>query len=205
MVQAWTSCRVQANTHVLSVVQELATTASTAIWVHKKCSRLQLPTTNPDYRYAGYMGTACPIDDRLQVVPDKMEVVASFCYMGNMFSAGVGCELVVTTCVKSAWKKFRELLPVLTPCHLSNKTCGHVYSSCVQSAMLHASEKLVAIDQEQPDRAMNRQIMTEDVAMVRSSELLAKLELEDLDLILRERRLRWFGHVECSSGAVRTG
>ena len=26
----------------------------------------------------------------------------------------------------------------------------------------------------------------------------------DLDLILRERRLRWFGHVECSSGAVRT-
>ena len=33
----------------------------------------------------------------------------------------------------------------------------------------------------------------------RLSELLAKL-----DLILRERRLRWFGHVEYSSGAVRT-
>ena len=27
---------------------------------------------------------------------------------------------------------------------------------------------------------------------------------EDLDLILRERRLRWFGHVERSSGAIRT-
>ena len=37
-----------------------------------------------------------------------------------------------------------------------------------------------------------------------SSELQAKLELEDLDLILRKRRLRWFGHVESSSGAVRT-
>ena len=38
-----------------------------------------------------------------------------------------------------------------------------------------------------------------------SSELLAKLELEDLyKLILRERRLPWFGHVERSSGAVRT-
>ena len=35
----------------------------------------------------------------------------------------------------------------------------------------------------------------EGVATVRSSELLAKLELEDLDLFLRERRLR---------GAVRT-
>ena len=39
--------------------------------------------------------------------------------------------------------------------------------------------------------------------MVRSNEHLTKLELEDLDLILRER-LRWFGHVERSSGAVRT-
>ena len=34
--------------------------------------------------------------------------------------------------------------------------------------------------------------------------IMAKLELEDLDLILRERRLRWFGHVERSSGAIRT-
>ena len=30
------------------------------------------------------------------------------------------------------------------------------------------------------------------------------LQLEDLDLILRERRLRWFGHVARSSGAIRT-
>ena len=57
------------------------------------------------------------------------------------------------------------------------------------------------------DRAMIRQICSikpEDVARVRSSELLAKLQLEGLDLIFRERRLRWFGHVERSSGAIRT-
>ena len=46
-------------------------------------------------------------------------------------------------------------------------------------------------------------IKPEDVATVRSSELLAKLEHEDLDLILREGRLRWFGHEERSSGTVR--
>ena len=45
-------------------------------------------------------------------------------------------------------------------------------------------------------------IKPENVATVRSSKLLAKFE--DLDLILRERRLRWFGHVELSNGAVRT-
>ena len=90
------------------------------------------------------MGNARPIDGRpqreVQVGPDKLEEVASFYYRGDMLSAGVGCEITVTTRVKTAWKKFRELLPVLTSSHLSYKTCGHVYSSCVWSAMLNASE-----------------------------------------------------------------
>ena len=47
-------------------------------------------------------------------------------------------------------------------------------------------------------------IKPEDVARVRSSELLAKLQLKELDLNLREGRLCWFGHVERSSGANRT-
>ena len=34
-------------------------------------------------------------------------------------------------------------------------------------------------------------------------ELLAKLGIKDLDLILKERRLRWYGHVERSKGAVK--
>ena len=55
----------------------------------------------------------------------KLEVVANFCYLGDMLSAGGGCEMAVTTCVKTAWKKFRELLPVLTSRHLSYKTRGH--------------------------------------------------------------------------------
>ena len=50
----------------------------------------------------------------VQIGPVKLELVASFCYFGDMLSAGRGCELEVTTCVKTAWKKFRELLPVLT-------------------------------------------------------------------------------------------
>ena len=47
-------------------------------------------------------------------------------------------------------------------------------------------------------------IKPEDVAAVRSNKLLAKLQPEDLNLILRERGLSWFGHVEHSSLAVRT-
>ena len=66
--------------------------------------------------------------------------------------------------------------------------------------MLHAGETwpLTKTNLQRNDRALIRQICSikpEDVARVRSSELLAKLELEDLDLILRDRRLCWFGHV----------
>ena len=42
------------------------------------------------------------------------------------------------------------------------------------------------------------------MATVRSNELLAGLEIDDLDVILREKRLRRFGHVERSSDAIKT-
>ena len=67
--------------------------------------------------------------------------------------------------------------------------------------MLHASEmqpltKTNLQCLQRNDRAMIRQICSskqEDVATERSSKLLGMLELETLDLILRKRRLRWFG------------
>ena len=81
----------------------------------------------------------------------------------------------------------------------------------MKSPMLHVSETWpLSKNLQRIDRAMIRQICSikpEDVATVfvlRSSKLLAKLKFEDLDLILRERRLCLFEHVEHSSGAVRT-
>ena len=113
-------------------------------WVHKKCSGFKRLTKDPDYRCTQYQGTARPLDGRpqkeVQAGPDKLEVVASFCYLGDMLSAAGGCELSTTTHMKNAWKKFKELLSVLFLRHLSFKTRGRVYSSCVWSAMLHASE-----------------------------------------------------------------
>ena len=164
------------------------------LWVHKKCSGLQRLTPNPDYRCARCMGNARPIDGRpqneVQFRPGKLEVVASFYYLGDMLSAGGGCEIAITRRVKTAWNKFRELLPVLTSRHLSYKTRGNVYSSC---AMLHVSEtwpltKTNLQRLQRNDRAMIRQVCSikpEDMATVRSSELLANLE--DLYLILREK------------------
>ena len=91
-------------------------------WVHKKCSGLKRLTEDPDYRCTQCQGTARPLDCRpqreVQIGPDKLEVVhvhvASFCYLGDMLSAAGGCELWTTIRVKTAWKKFKELIPVLS-------------------------------------------------------------------------------------------
>ena len=141
-----------------------------------------------------------------------MVLIASFCYLGDMLSAAGGCELSTTTHVKTAWKKFKELIPVLSSCNLSFKTRGRVCSSFVWSAMLHASETWPLIKPslqhlQRNDRAMIRQICNvkpQDTANIRSTELLARLGIEDLDLILKERKLRWYGRVERSNGAVKT-
>ena len=184
--------------------------------VHKKCSGLKCLKKDPDYRCTRCQGTACPLDGRpqkeVQVGPDKLEVVASFCYLGDMLLAAGGCELATTTRVKTAWKKFKDLLPVLSSRHLSFKTRGHVYSSCVWSTMLHASETWPLTKPnlqrlQRNDRAMIRQICNvrpQDIVTTRSNELIVRLGIEDLDLILKERRLRWYGHVERSSGAIKT-
>ena len=129
-----------------------------------------------------------------------------------MLSVAGGCELSTTTHVKTAWKKFKELLPIFSSHHLFFKTHGRVYSSCVSSAMLHASETWPLTKPnlqclKQNDRAMIRHICNvkpQDILTTRSNELLAQLGIEDLDLILKERRLCWYGHVGSSNGAVKT-
>ena len=99
--------------------------------------------------------------------------------------------------VKNAWKKFKDLLPVLSSRHLSFKTRGHVYSTCVRSAMLHTSETWPLTKPnlqrlQQNDRAVIRQICNvrlQDIVTTRSNELLVQLGIVGLDLILKERRL----------------
>ena len=70
------------------------------LWVLKKCSRLQRLTPSPGYRCAWRMGNTRFIDGKpqseVQTGHDKLEVVSSFRYLGDIISAGGGCEITVT-------------------------------------------------------------------------------------------------------------
>ena len=81
------------------------------------------------------LGTARPIDGRtvkeVKVDDEKLDAFPELCYLGDMISAGDGCELAVVTRCKCAWGKVRQLLPLLTNGNLPLLllfTCNYVVS-----------------------------------------------------------------------------
>ena len=81
--------------------------------------------------------TVCFVDS----VNSCLEKVDKFCYLGYiMLDADGGCDSAVIARVRSAWKRFREYLPVLTGKGFSLKLKGKVYATCVRSCLTHGSE-----------------------------------------------------------------
>ena len=165
-------------------------------WVHKKCSGIKGPLRpDPEFRCAWCLGTARAIDERevseVDVGNEKLEVVPEFYNLGDMLSAGGGCELAAITRCKCAWGKFCQLFPLLTNRHLPLLTRGKMYSSCVRSVMRHAAEtwamKVDTLNRlRRNDHAMIRwicNVRTKDE--VSSDSLLTKLGIQDLDVVLR--------------------
>ena len=182
-------------------------------WLHKNCSGIKGPLRpESEFRCARWLGTAQTIDGmqfiEVEVGNEKTEVVPEFCYLGDMLFAGDGCKLAAITHCKYAWGKLRQLLPLLTNRQVPLLTRGKVYSSCVRSVMLQAAElwamKADTLNRfRRNDRAMIRwicNVMAKDE--VSSDSLLKKLGIQDLDVVFRTSRMRWFGHVDRSTGWI---
>ena len=68
------------------------------------------------------------------------DAVQQLCYLGDMLSAGGGAEASSVTRTRCAWKKFRELLPILSSRTVSLKKKGSFYQACVRPVLLYGSE-----------------------------------------------------------------
>ena len=178
-------------------------------WIHKSCSGISgRLKDDPSYRCPRCCGTARPVDGRpvhfVTVDDHQLEAVDTFCYLGDTICAAGGCTASIITRCRSAWGKFRELLPILTNKALSPHTRGRIYSACVRSVMLYASECWAPRKEEETrllrnDKAMVRWICgvkAED--RVSTSTLYDKLSIPHLNLVMRQNRLRWAGHVHRS-------
>ena len=87
-------------------------------------------------------------------------------------------------------------------------TRGRVYSTCVRSVILHAAETWAMTAAtlnhlRRNDHAMIRWICNVKAKdEVSSDTLISKLGIQDLDMVLRTSRVRWFGYVERSTGWI---
>ena len=78
--------------------------------------------------------------ERIELAGDSISCVEEFCYLGDMICAGGGAEASSVARVRNGWKKFRELLPLLTKRGLSLQRKGQLYAACVRSVLLYGSE-----------------------------------------------------------------
>ena len=137
-----------------------------------------------------------------------LEAVDRFCYLGDMLSAGGGCMAAATARCRCAWGKFRENLPLLTSKPVPFDLRGRLFSSNVRSSMLHGTETWPMTSAALHQVCRNDRAMICWIFGVKPSdnpsidELHAKLGICDLAILVRERRLRWFGHVMHSNGEI---
>ena len=104
--------------------------------------------------------------------------------------------------VAAAWGRWREISNLLVNRNIGLRSRRRVYEACVRSALLYGAETWALMNSlTEVLRSCDRR-MLRYMAGVRwqdgrsSSEVAGMCGVEDLSAKLRQRRLRWFGHVE---------
>ena len=112
-------------------------------WLHKRCSGLKgRLTITSSFKCHGCLHSPENGNEAHKIKLGDVDYgrVNKFCYLGDMLSAGGGAEASSITRVRTGWKKFRELLPLLTSRVILHKMKDNIYKACVRSAMLYSSE-----------------------------------------------------------------
>ena len=83
-----------------------------------------------------------------------------------------GCFDAITARIKSAWKKFRELLPILTNKSISFKSRGRVFQSAIRGVLLHASVTWVLTKEDSNRLIRNNNSMIRWICSTRVIDLI---------------------------------
>jgi len=175
-------------------------------WVHTKCSgikgALSKATNFKCRRCLGQIESPTASSDKVQLAGNELEVVSKFCYLGDMLDGTGSAESSVMCRIQCGWKKFRELLPLITNRAIPLKVRGQMYNSCVRSVILYGSETWPVKMED------NQRLQRTEMSMIRwmcgvklkdrksSDELRNLLGLDSILVEMQRKRLRWFGHVE---------
>ena len=128
----------------------------------------------------------------------KLECVPASCYLGDTIGAGGGAEEATRARVRCA--------PILTAQGASYRIKGNIYKACVQSALTYygtetwATKKANLHSLERTERMMVRWMCGVSLKDRKGSvDLYSLLGVQSVADVVRQGRLRWFGHVERKS------
>ena len=136
-------------------------------------------------------------DKMISLDGDNIEVMDRFSYLGDVISTEEGAQEAVTSRIRSAWKKFKEVSSVICGRSISLKVRVTLYKSNVRNALTYGAE-CWALKMED-----ERRLKTTEMRMLRmicGKTLKDKMNNEKiremtgvvrLEEFLREKRLRW--------------
>ena len=177
-------------------------------WVHKRCSGLQ----NVSHAREFVCATCIRRRDGLTVQTedivlgpsesDVVEEVESFCYLGSVLDREGGVERAVRARVAAAWAKWREIAGLLCNRRIPLKSRANIYDACIRSVILYGAESWPLTQRlekyiQSCDRRLLRYMSGVSLRdRVSSAEVAQGCGLREILMVVRVRRLQWFGHVK---------
>ena len=134
-----------------------------------------------------------------------LEIVHEFKYLGDVLSCTGDVETAVRNRLKATWNNWHILASTMMRRDIPLKLRLSLYQSVIRPCMLYGAESWPMT------QSIEQQIRRTDLKMLRwihrvnpsdrvsSRDILSRAGLCDISKLLRQHRLRWFGHVKRSS------
>jgi len=131
----------------------------------------------------------------------EVEVVEDFCYLGNYTSNNGNCNKECSTRIGKASSVFGRLKNIWRNKNISLAIKVRLYESLVLSTLLYSSELWpLSVTQTKKLEAAHHKFQRRLLGIswkdkVKDNDIRKKTGLRKLKDIIKERRLRWLGHV----------
>ena len=133
-------------------------------WVHKRCSAVHGSSTQEKDFTCKKCNPGVLFEDEDKMITldgDNIEVVDRFSYLGDVISTEGGAQEVVTSRIRPAWIKFKEVSNVICGRSISLKVRGTLYKSYVRNAPTDDAECFALIMEDE------RRLKTKEMRMLR--------------------------------------
>ena len=141
-------------------------------------------------------------DKMITLDGDKIEVAYRFSYLGDVISTEGGAQEAVTSRIRSAWKKLKDVSNVTCGRSISLRVRSTLYKSYVRNALTYGAE-CWALKMEDERRLKTTEMrmlrmicgktLKNKMNNVKIREMTGVVRLEEF---LRKKRLQWLGHVK---------